>query len=127
MWPQFLTRRAFFLSVGAGAAAAGLGGCHPAAPIGQVARVVISVGWKYLSKLLKAVLTDNGEVILTALVGEATEEIKAQLTSEQHRDLAKGGKLILRTEDGKEHEITFTRQDSPGSAPAKPKGTGGRT
>jgi hypothetical protein len=111
MRKQRLNRRSFLQAAGAAVAlgAAGCGGATaPVAPtVAEAVRIVIQVSWKYLTKLLEAVIHRGGELVVRALVDEAVQEIKAQLSYEQQKDLGKGAKLILRTEDGKEHEVPF--------------------
>lgn len=102
---QKLTRRQA-LKVGAvGVLAGGVAGCGAAAYAG---RVVISVAWPSIQRVVAAVVRRSTNLIVWAIVAAVERTLNATLTSEQASSLGSGGRLYLRTEDGVEHEIPCT-------------------
>jgi len=102
---QKLTRR-HALSVGAvGVLASGVAGCGA---VDQAGRVVISIAWPSIQRVVTAVLRRRTNLIVTAVVAAIQRTLNATLTSEQASSLGSGGRLYLRTEDGVEHEIPYT-------------------
>ena len=106
MTEKRITRRQAIQLAGAAAIAGGMSGCGAAA---SAARVVISVAWKTITSVASAVVKYADKALtVVALVEEVRKTLNASLTEEQANSLRSGGKLYLKTEDGKEHEIPFT-------------------
>ena len=100
MTEQLVTRRQAFRLAGVALVAWGLSGCGAAASAG---RVVISVAWKTIDKVVFAIVNRAGKLIVTAIVDGVEKSLDATLPT----SLEKGGKLFLRTEDGVEHDYTI--------------------
>lgn len=105
MTNRTMTRRQALQVATVGVLAGGVSGCGAAASAG---RVVVSVAWPTISRVLSAIVRRAGSLIVKALVGAVERTLNASLTSQQVSSLLNGGKLFLRTEDGVEHEIPFT-------------------
>ncbi|MBX9679219.1 MAG: hypothetical protein K2X38_10685 [Gemmataceae bacterium] len=102
-----MTRRQV-LKVGAVSVfAGGVSGCGAVAHAG---RVVISVAWPSIQRVVAAMFRRGGSLVVTAIVAAVERTLNASPTSEQASSLRSGGHLFLRTEDGVEHQIPYTME-----------------
>jgi hypothetical protein len=101
-----ITRRQAIKVAGAAIIASSMPGCGAAVP---AARVVISVAWRAIAQVLSCVLKFGDKALtLIAIVEGAQRTLDVALSTEQRNALNNGGKLIIRTEDGVEHEVAYT-------------------
>ena len=101
-----LTRRQALKAAAMGVLAGGVSGCSAVAK--DVGRVVISVAWPTIQRVVTAIVRRSGSLIVTAVVAAVERTLNAMLSSEQASSLGSGGQLYLRTEDGVEHQIPYT-------------------
>jgi hypothetical protein len=100
-------RRQAIKMIGASVAVGTVTGCGGA--VAHVARVVVRLPWKSISQVLKAVVNYADKILsIVVMVDTAQKELNASLSDDQANSLKSGGKLYLKTEDGKEYEIPFT-------------------
>jgi predicted dinucleotide-binding enzyme len=100
-----MTRRQALKAGTVGVVAIGVSGCGAVAHAG---RVVVSVAWPTIQRVVTAIVRRSGNLIVTAIVAAVERTLKATLTSEQASSLGSGGHLFLRPEDGVEHQIPYT-------------------
>ncbi|MBW3539044.1 MAG: hypothetical protein KY476_02125 [Planctomycetes bacterium] len=106
MVDNHISRREALRIGGAAVLAGSLPGCGTLASAG---RVIIRVAWKAIEKLVSVVVERAREIVLiiTAIVEGVKESMRVILTDAQAEELEKGATLILRTEDGTEHELQY--------------------
>ena len=100
-----MTRRQALKAGAAGVLAGGVTGCGAVVHAG---RVVISVAWPSIQRVVAAIVRRGTSLVVTAIVAAVERTLNATLSSEQASSLGGGGRLYLRTEDGVEHEIPYT-------------------
>ena len=83
----------------------GVSGCGAVAHAG---RVVVSVAWPTIQRVVAAIVRRGGSLSVTAIVAAVERTLNASLTSAQTSSLGGSGQLFLRTEDGVEHQIPYT-------------------
>ena len=100
-----LTRRQ---ALKAGTTAVLVGSIPGCGAVAHAGRVVLSVAWPSIQRVVSAIVRRSTNLVVTALVAAVERTLNATLSSEQASTLGTGGKLYLRTEDGVEHEIPYT-------------------
>jgi hypothetical protein len=103
-----LSRRDALKFAGAAIVSGGLTGCGAGPAVVHAGRVVLSVAWPNIQRVVAAIVRQSTSLIFTAVVAAVERTMNATLSPAQASSLGQGGRLILRTEDGVEHEVPFT-------------------
>ena len=105
------SRRDALKFAGGAVVSGGITGCGAGPAVVHAGRVVLSVAWPNIQRLVAALVRQNTKLIVTAVVAAVERTMNATLSSAQASSLGHGGRLILRTKDGVEHEVSFTIEE----------------